>query len=74
MLKYWDDVCGGGLYWNIPSLSDKNAIGDELLIELSAALHNRIPGDAIYLEQATEAWQWFNNSGLATRRISSMTI
>jgi len=58
-----DNVCGGGLYWRIVKDS-KNAIQNELFIKLAAALHNRIPGDTKYLDQAKEVWQWFSNLGV----------
>ncbi|HEY8455957.1 MAG TPA: glycoside hydrolase family 76 protein [Actinopolymorphaceae bacterium] len=58
-----DDVCGGGLVWNI-NQRYKNAVTNELFIKVAASLHNRIPGDAIYLDRALEIWQWFQNSGM----------
>jgi predicted alpha-1,6-mannanase (GH76 family) len=61
---YWDDVCGGGVWWDIPAKSYKNAISIELYIKLAASLHNRIPGDQKYLNRAIEAWQWFRDSGM----------
>ncbi|WP_281291446.1 glycoside hydrolase family 76 protein [Streptomyces botrytidirepellens] len=27
-------------------------------------MHNRIPGDKVYLNHALEAWNWFKNSGM----------
>jgi hypothetical protein len=56
--RYKDDVCGGGLWWTT-RLDYKNAIPNELFIKLAAALHNRIPGDSKYLNQAVEVWNWF---------------
>lgn len=65
MWNYWfNDTCDGGLIWNIPSLSYKNAISNELYIKLAASLHNRIPGDTLYLSRALQAWNWFNASGI----------
>ncbi|MER5223284.1 glycoside hydrolase family 76 protein [Streptomyces flaveus] len=64
MRDYWDDTCGGGIWWDIPAKSYKNAISIELYIKLAAALHNRIPGDKVYLAHALEAWQWFKDSGM----------
>lgn len=61
---YWDDVCGGGVWWDIPAKTYKNAISIELYIKLLASLHNRIRGDEVYLERAVEAWQWFRDSGM----------
>ncbi|GCB48069.1 hypothetical protein SNL152K_5392 [Streptomyces sp. NL15-2K] len=64
MRDYWDDTCGGGIWWDIPAKSYKNAISIELYIKLAASLHNRIPGDKVYLAHALEAWQWFKGSGM----------
>jgi predicted alpha-1,6-mannanase (GH76 family) len=64
MRDYWDDTCGGGIWWDIPAKSYKNAISIELYIKLAASLHNRIPGDKVYLAHALEAWQWFKDSGM----------
>jgi predicted alpha-1,6-mannanase (GH76 family) len=64
MYKYWDDVCGGGIWWDIPAATYKNAISVELYIKLAAALHNRIPGDTVYLTRALTAWKWLRNSGM----------
>ncbi len=61
---YWDDVCGGGVWWDIPNRTYKNAISIELYIKLAASLHNRIPGDRAYLDHAVEAWEWFRDSGM----------
>lgn len=64
MHDYWDDTCGGGIIWDIPNLSYKNAISNELYITLAAGLHNRIADDAMYLNRSLEAWEWFNSSGM----------
>jgi predicted alpha-1,6-mannanase (GH76 family) len=61
---YWDDVCGGGVWWDIPAKTYKNAISIELYIALLASLHNRTPGDTVYLERAIEAWNWLEQSGM----------
>ncbi|RFU36447.1 glycosyl hydrolase [Actinomadura logoneensis] len=62
--RYWDDTCGGGVWWDIPGRSYKNAISVELYFSLLASLHNRIPGDRVYLTRAREAWTWFRRSGM----------
>jgi predicted alpha-1,6-mannanase (GH76 family) len=62
--RYWDDVCGGGVWWDIPGKSYKNAISFELYFKLLASLHNRIPGDTVYLGRAQSAWRWFESSGM----------
>ncbi|KAJ4390138.1 hypothetical protein N0V93_007612 [Gnomoniopsis smithogilvyi] len=64
MYSYWNSTCGGGIIWDIPDLSYKNAISNELFIKLTASLHNRIPDDTKYLDQALQAWAWFNQSGM----------
>ncbi len=64
MYDYWNTTtCGGGLIWNIPSMTYHNAISNELYLELTATLHNLIPGDTYYLNQALKEWAWFNATG-----------
>ncbi|KAI0912546.1 putative glycosyl hydrolase [Ustulina deusta] len=65
MYDYWNTTtCGGGLIWNIPSMTYHNAISNELYLELTATLHNLIPGDTYYLNQALKEWAWFNATGM----------
>jgi predicted alpha-1,6-mannanase (GH76 family) len=62
-LAGWDDVCGGGLWWNTER-TYKNAITNELFITLAARLHQRTPGDREYLSWALRGWDWLAGRAL----------
>ena len=61
----WDSVCGGGVWWTT-SKTYKNAIPNELFLDVAAKLANRTTGNASagYLTWAQKEWAWFSNSGM----------
>ncbi|UED83316.1 glycoside hydrolase family 76 protein [Streptomyces profundus] len=63
MDDHWTDLCGGGVQWMVDN-PYKNAVTNELYIQLNAALHNRLPGDTVHLERAERGWAWLANSGM----------
>jgi predicted alpha-1,6-mannanase (GH76 family) len=62
----WDTTtCGGGVWWQKPA-HYKNAIANELFLEVAASLANRTAGEesASYLAWADKEWAWFKGSGM----------
>lgn len=61
--EYWDSTCGGGVWWDAER-TYKNAVTNGQYIRLTAALHNRIPGDERWLARSQAAWDWYVDSGM----------
>jgi predicted alpha-1,6-mannanase (GH76 family) len=70
MAGQWDtNTCGGGVWWSkdLTNSAYKNAITNELFLELAAGLANRTTDTtkkAEYLAWAQKEWQWFSASGM----------
>lgn len=60
--SYWDNTCGGGIWWN-PRRTYKNAITNELLLTASTRLY-RATGQAVYRDWALRTWGWLGASGM----------
>jgi len=64
MTSGWDQVFGGGLWWN-RDRAYKNAITNELFLAVATRLHRQSPGrDRSYLDWALREWEWFDAVGL----------
>jgi predicted alpha-1,6-mannanase (GH76 family) len=61
---FWDtSTCGGGVWWD-RERTYKNAVTIGLYLGLAAGLHNRLPGDQVWLTRAQAGWAWFSSSGM----------
>lgn len=66
MTTGWDDVCGGGIWWR-KRRDYKNAIANELFLDVAARLASRVPASAArsaYTAWAEREWNWFRQSGM----------
>jgi predicted alpha-1,6-mannanase (GH76 family) len=70
MTTQWDTTtCGGGVWWSkdLKHSPYKNAITNELFLEIAASLANRVTDrtrKAEYLSWAQKEWKWFSASGM----------
>lgn len=62
---YWDDHCGGGLWWD-RKRTYKNAITNELLLHASTQLY-LATGQESYRAWALRTWSWFAGSSMIGR-------
>jgi len=62
MTHYWDEVCNGGVWWNLKR-TYKNAITNELFLVLATSLYETTH-QSEYLNWAHKEWNWFDRSGL----------
>jgi predicted alpha-1,6-mannanase (GH76 family) len=66
MAAGWDTTCKGGIWWS-KAKTYKNAIANELFLEVAVRLHQRTPGDGgpgSFLDWAQREWSWFDQSGM----------
>ncbi|WRZ88501.1 glycoside hydrolase family 76 protein [Streptomyces sp. NBC_01007] len=62
--RYWDPgTCGGGVWWD-RERTYKNAVTNGQYLWLTTALHQRIPGDTVWLQRARTAAAWYRSSGM----------
>ena len=70
MTTQWDTTtCGGGVWWSkdLKHSAYKNAVTNELFLEIAASLANRVTDQtrkAEYLSWAQKEWKWFSASGM----------
>jgi predicted alpha-1,6-mannanase (GH76 family) len=62
MTHYWDDVCSGGVWWNLKR-TYKNAITNELFLALATLLYETTH-QPDYLQWSHKEWDWFAHTGL----------
>lgn len=60
--QYWDTTCGGGIWWD-HARTYKNAITNELFLDVAARLYI-LTGEPSYKSWAERSWNWFAASGM----------
>lgn len=61
---FWDTgTCGGGVWWD-RERTYKNAVTSGLYLRLTASLHRRVAGDAVWGQRARTAGDWYRASGM----------
>ncbi|MEV7322023.1 glycoside hydrolase family 76 protein [Streptomyces sp. NPDC093970] len=61
---FWDPgTCGGGVWWD-RERTYKNAVTNGQYLWLTTALHQRLPGDTVWLRRATTSAAWYRASGM----------
>ncbi|MET1075683.1 MAG: glycoside hydrolase family 76 protein [Umezawaea sp.] len=75
--QFWDTgTCGGGVWWD-RERTYKNAVTIGLYLRLTAAVHNRTAGDAVWSQRSRTAGDWFlastmiNSAGLVNDGLTS---
>jgi predicted alpha-1,6-mannanase (GH76 family) len=66
LTRGWTSTCGGGLLWK-KGRPYKDAITNELFLEVAAQLHVRVPVDTSYQRWALRDWAWLSQSGMITK-------
>jgi predicted alpha-1,6-mannanase (GH76 family) len=73
MANGWDSTCNGGIWWS-KDKTYKNAITNELFLQVALRLHQRTLDDTVgggggpqqtsYIDWAIKDWRWFKMSGM----------
>jgi predicted alpha-1,6-mannanase (GH76 family) len=63
LTRGWTRACGGGLKWRKAG-GYKDAISNELFLQIAAELAARVPARPAYRRWALREWAWFAHSGM----------